>query len=88
MKETLQDQRNWNGVFRGKCEDEARKARRIIYAQDTTHREDSTRIANLEERVANGDRLFNDLDRRTVPKSAIPWYVLLGLAVGLFLARQ
>ncbi len=88
MKETLKDQRNLNGVFRGKCEEQARLARRIILAQDSTHRADSTRVANLEALRGDCVEQYKDLDRRTVKKSALPWYMLLGLAVGAFLARQ
>lgn len=87
MKETLQDQRNLNGMFRGKCEEQARKARAIIAAQDSTHRADSTRVANLEALQGACVEQYKDLDRRTVPKSAIPWYVLVGLVAGWLLAR-
>lgn len=88
VKETLQDQRNVNGIFRGKCEEEARKARTIILAQDSTIQADSTLLANKTGLLDDCTRQYKELDRRTVPKSAIPWYVLLGLAVGALLARQ
>ena len=88
MKETLKDQRNLNGVFRGKCEEQARLARRIILAQDSTHRSDSTRVANLEALRGDCVEQYKDLDRRTVKKSALPWYVLVGVVLGWFLSRQ
>lgn len=88
MKETLQDQRNTNGMFRGKCEEQVRLARRIILAQDSTHRADSTHVANLEALEGSCVEQYKDLDRRTVKKSAVPWYVLAGLLLGWFLGRQ
>lgn len=75
-------------MFRGRCEEQGRLARRIILAQDSTHRTDSTRVANLEALRGDCVEQYKDLDRRTVKKSALPWYVLVGAVLGWFLARQ
>lgn len=88
MKETLQDQRNLNGMFRGKCEEQNRKARAIIAAQDSTHRADSTRVANLEALQGDCERQYNDLDRKTVPKGTLGWIALLAFALGVLVAPK
>lgn len=88
MKETLQDQRNLNGMFRGKCEEQNRKARAIIAAQDSTHRADSTRVANLESLESACVQNYKELDRKTVPKGTLGWVALLAFVLGVVAAPK
>lgn len=74
-------------MFRGKWEEEAKKGCRIILAQDSTHRSDSTRVANLEALEADCVRQYKELDRKTVPKSALAWVAAAAFLLGLLATR-
>lgn len=74
-------------MFKGRCEANLRDARAIIAAQDSTIAADNALVNNEAERADNCERQYRDLDRRTVRKSALPWYVIAGLIAGYLLAQ-
>lgn len=51
-----------------------------IEAQRKVHENDSTIIADVQ-------RQFRELDRRTMPKGAAPWLIAAGFVIGFLLGR-
>ena len=79
----LRDRTVWYIISRS----EADTLRTALAACDSTKRDALGVAANEEERRLNCDRQYRDLDRRTVKKSRLPWYVIAGMVAGFLLAK-
>lgn len=82
-EDVLRDRTVWYALARK----EADTLRTALAACDSTKRDALGVAANEEERRLNCDRHYRDLDRRTVKKSRLPWYVLAGMVAGFLLAK-
>jgi len=55
---------------------------------DSTKQDALTVAANEEEQRLRVEQQYRDLDRRTVPKSTVPWLVFAGLVLGFLLGTR
>ena len=82
-EDVLRDRTLWYALART----EADTLRKALAACDSTKRDALGVAANEEERRLNVEQQYRDLDRRTVKKSRLPWYVLAGMVAGFLLAK-
>ena len=64
---------------------EAYALRTALATCDSTKHDALIVAANEEEHRMNVERQYIELDKRTVPKSALPWWVLAGAVIGYLL---
>jgi hypothetical protein len=74
----------WYGLARY----EADTLRTAYETCDSTKRNALTVAANEEEQRLRVEQQYRDLDRRTVPKSTVPWLVFAGLVLGFLLGTR
>ena len=82
-EDILRDRTVWYIISRS----EADTLRTALAACDSTKRDALVVAANEEERRLNCEGHYRDLDRRTVKKSRLPWYVLAGVVLGYLLTK-
>ena len=82
-EDILRDRTVWYIISRS----EADTLRTALSACDSTKRDALGVAANEEERRIALEGHYLDLDRRTVKKSRLPWYVLAGMVAGFLLAK-
>lgn len=67
--------------------EEAETCGETVLAMDSTIVDLRATVSNDSAVVADKDRQYGELKRRTVPKSALPWYVVAAFIVGYLLAK-
>lgn len=67
---------------------EAYTLRTKLATCDSTKTDLITIAANEEEGRLNCERNYRELDRTTVKKSAVPWFVVAGLVLGFLLGSR
>ena len=82
-EDILRDRTVWYIISRS----EADTLRTALAACDSTKRDALGVAANEEERRIVLEGHYRDLDRRTVKKSALPWYVFAGVVLGYLLSK-
>ena len=82
-EDILRDRTVWYIISRS----EADTLRTALAACDSTKRDALGVAANEEERRIALEGHYLDLDRRTVKKSRLPWYVLAGMVAGFLLSK-
>lgn len=82
-EDVLRDRTVWYALART----EADTLRKALATCDSTKRDALAIAANEEERRLNVERQYRDLNRRTVKKSRLPWYVLAGVVLGYLLTK-
>ncbi len=82
-EDVLRDRTVWYALARK----EADTLRTALAACDSTKRDALGVAANEEERRIALEGHYRDLDRRTVEKSRLPWYVLAGMVAGFLLSK-
>ena len=82
-EDILRDRTVWYIISRS----EADTLRTALSACYSTKRDALGVAANEEERRLNCEGHYRDLDRRTVKKSRLPWYVLAGVVLGYLLTK-
>ena len=82
-EDILRDRTVWYIISRS----EADTLRTALAACDSTKRDALGVAANEEERRIALEGHYRDLDRRTVKKIRLPWYVIAGMVLGFLLAK-
>ena len=82
-EDVLRDRTVWYSLARA----EADTLRKALAACDSTKRDALSVAANEEERRIDLEGHYRGLDRRTVKKSRLPWYVLAGVVLGYLLTK-
>lgn len=88
MKATTEDLLHDRTVLYAVKRSEAYTLRTALATCDSTKSDALTIAANEEERRLRVEDQYRELDRRTVKKSALPWYVIGGLILGYLLGTH
>lgn len=88
MKATTEDLLHDRTVLYAVKRSEAYTLRTALATCDSTKSDAITIAANEEERRLRVEDQYRDLDRRTVKKSRLPWYLLAGAILGYLLGTR